>query len=102
MMTLTKGPWIVWQLAPDSVAYGDDAGKRIITTANGEEEVCGIVPSEHDAALIAAAPDLYKAALRMAPVLDWLERLGPDTVGAQVASQLRPIVESAIAKAEGR
>jgi hypothetical protein len=55
----TPGPWIVWKLAPDS----DPQERVIITTADGEEEICGIVHRAEDARLIAAAPELL-ASLR--------------------------------------
>jgi len=51
----TPGPWVVWRLAPDS----DARERMIVTTADGEIEVCGIVENEDDAYLIAAAPEMY-------------------------------------------
>jgi hypothetical protein len=50
----TPGPWVVWALAKDS----DPEERQIVTTADGEVEVCGIIEREADAELIAAAPDL--------------------------------------------
>lgn len=51
--------WIPWRLAPDS----DPEERLIITTADGEDEITGIVYDEKNAGLIAAAPDL-KGALK--------------------------------------
>ncbi len=41
----TPLPWIVWRLAPDS----DQQQRHIITTADGEQEITGIVHDEADA-----------------------------------------------------
>lgn len=37
--TIVEQRWIVWTLADDVEAYGQNAGKHIITTENGEDEV---------------------------------------------------------------
>ena len=64
----TRGPWIVWRLAPDS----DSRERVIVTTADGETEVCGIVERESDARLIAASPELYAALKRMDALVEGL------------------------------
>lgn len=51
----TPGDWIKWRLSPDS----DPQERVIVTTADGETEICGIVENEADADLIIAAPNLY-------------------------------------------
>ena len=55
----TPGPWTIWQLAPDS----DSRQLSIITTQDGEQEICGIVECDANARLIAAAPELYKVVM---------------------------------------
>lgn len=55
----TPGPWVPWELAWEEPEYGAAAGKAIITTADGEDEVCGIVYNKDDAKLIALAPEMY-------------------------------------------
>jgi hypothetical protein len=60
-MTHTAGPWEVYQLADDAQAYGEDAGKWIVTAKNHQTEVCSIIDRLEDARLIAAAPDLLAA-----------------------------------------
>lgn len=48
---VTATPWLVWQLADDRTTYGDDAGKYILVTPDGEtEHPAGIIyPSYDDA-----------------------------------------------------
>lgn len=60
---IPKAPdeWIVWRLGDDKAEYGDNAGKVIITTENGEEEICGVVYDEAHARLMAHAPKLLAA-----------------------------------------
>ena|ERR1043165_1718370 len=50
----TPGNWIVWQLAPDS----DPQERHIVTTEDGETEVCGLIENDHDAKFLAASPQL--------------------------------------------
>jgi hypothetical protein len=45
---------IPWQLANDPDVYGDNAGKFILTTSNGEDEI-GCVVYEHDTQAMQAA-----------------------------------------------
>lgn len=61
--------WSVWQLADDREAYGENAGRFIIVTDDGEEEIdaAGIY-SEQDAAQ--AIVDQHNANVS----------LGPDTI----------------------
>lgn len=54
----TRRPWELFRLSRDS----DEDERLIVTAHNHETEVCGIVQNEADARLIAAAPDLLKAA----------------------------------------
>ncbi len=42
--------WQVWQLAPDS----DPQERTIITTADGEEEICGIIDAGEAEKIVAA------------------------------------------------
>ena len=56
----TPEPWVVWFLANDPATYGDDAGKPIITTADGECEITGVIPIEADAHRIVAAVNACK------------------------------------------
>ena len=61
--TFTPTPWVVWQLAPDS----DSEQRNIITTADGEQEVTGIVYHDGDAERIVRcvnAHDYLVAALQ--------------------------------------
>ena len=53
---ITAGEWITWKLSPDS----DKEERFIVTTADGETEICGIVYNETDAAAIAAVPKLIE------------------------------------------
>ncbi len=53
----TPGPWMKWKLGPDS----DPEERWIVTTVDGEREICGIVYREQDADLLAAAPELLEA-----------------------------------------
>ena len=57
----TPGPWNVHTLADDPHTYGGHAGMPIITTEDGETEICGVVYETADADLIAAAPDMLAA-----------------------------------------
>src|SRR4051812_3580578 len=50
----TPGNWVAWQLAPDS----DPQERHIVTTEDGEVEVCGLIENDHDARLLAASPQL--------------------------------------------
>lgn len=43
---LLKQQWRVYALADDEKTYGENAGKLIITTEDGEQEVCGVVCSK--------------------------------------------------------
>lgn len=61
--SFTPGPWAIWKLAPSS----DPKERDIITTIDGETEICGIIQNPNDSSLIAAAPELYEA-LRIAEV----------------------------------
>jgi hypothetical protein len=57
----TSGPWAVYQLADDDKTYGSNAGKFIVTSEDGDLEICGVVSYNNDAHLIAAAPELLEA-----------------------------------------
>src|ERR1041385_7197524 len=83
----TPGPWTVWRLAPDS----DPKERLIVTTADGEMEICGIVEDEANARLIAAAPALYEACKTMLASLD-----GPPTAFAAMLAAHRKL-EAAVA-----
>jgi hypothetical protein len=58
---MTDQSWKVWHLANDPATYGDNAGKPIITTEDGETEICGVVHDPKDAPILAASRDLLKA-----------------------------------------
>ena len=62
--------WIVSRLANDKDEHGENAGKVIITTEDGEQEICGVVYDEAHARLMARAPQLLAAlkALRVAVI----------------------------------
>ena len=45
---------------------------------------------------------LVRACKRFAPVLDWLKACADGTLGHSLAEQLQPVMDAAIAKAEGR
>lgn len=51
----TPLPWAVWKLAPES----DQQRRHIITTADGEQEITGIVHHEADAHHIALCVNLH-------------------------------------------
>ncbi len=53
----TPGAWMKWKLAPES----DSQERCIITTADGEEEISGIIYREEDADLIVVAVNGYLA-----------------------------------------
>ena len=54
--------WRVWELANDRKEYGDDAGKCIITTEDGETEITGVVIDRETAHEIVTAHNslIYK------------------------------------------
>lgn len=57
---MTARKWKVWSLADDEEAYGENAGRHIITTEDGEDEITGIVYKLEDAELLASAPTLVE------------------------------------------
>ena len=65
----TRGPWAVYRLADDPETYGSKAGKLIVTTADWEIEVTGVVDKQADACLIAASPRLLAALIVCADLL---------------------------------
>jgi hypothetical protein len=82
----TKGPWAVWTLAPDS----DPDERHIVTTQDGETEICGICNNPDDADLIATAPEM----------LALLEEIRG---AAQIGQQVNPSrIDALIEKALGR
>lgn len=57
--TRMKGKkWSVFRLADDRATYGENAGKLIITTADGAHEITGVVFDERHAEMIALAPEM--------------------------------------------
>ena len=52
----TRSPWAVFRLADDAETYGNNAGKLIVTTADHEIEITGVVHNPADANLLAASP----------------------------------------------
>jgi len=59
--TYTPGPWRTWELAPDVETYGKNAGRVIVTTQDGEVEICGPCPRDPDARVISWVPELMDA-----------------------------------------
>ena len=49
---MTPRPWKLWRLADDVKTYGDKAGKLILVTEDGEEEVCGPFWNDEDAEFV--------------------------------------------------
>lgn len=45
----TPGRLRVWYLALDKETYGENAGKPILTTEDGEEEIAGVIDNAHNA-----------------------------------------------------
>ena len=67
----TPGPWATYRLSPDS-----DPRERLIVISNdGETEISGVIHSEADARLIAAAPELFALARLALEYLDGQECL---------------------------
>lgn len=90
----TPGPWAIWQLERSS-----DAQERyIVVTDNGGMEVCGIIESEADALLMAAAPDLLAACTAVRHQLETGEAGEGDV--RDIAWCVKALAD-AIAKAEG-
>jgi hypothetical protein len=57
--------WAVWKLAPES----DPQERLIITTADGDTEITGIVYDPQHAQMIAALPGVFAAAAKV--VASW-------------------------------
>jgi len=92
----TRAPWAVYRLADDPQTYGSKAGTLIVTTADSEVEVTGIVHNEADAHLIAASPRLLASLEECASLLaDYDESEGEEGIVYREAS-------AAIAQATGR
>jgi len=94
----TPAPWSIWPLAPDS----DARQRNIITTADGEKEICGIIESDADAKLIAAAPDLYDIIRFAAEEIDGILHDGLTLLDEMTEDQLNellPVLWKALAKA---
>jgi hypothetical protein len=51
----TPESWVLWILANDPATDGEDAGKTIVTTADGAREFTGVIPRDADARRIVAA-----------------------------------------------
>ncbi|HLN26697.1 MAG TPA: hypothetical protein VK395_03075 [Gemmataceae bacterium] len=82
----TPGPWAVYRLADDAETYGSNAGKLIVTTADNEVEITGIINREADAFLIAASPRLLASLLECARLLaDYDESDGEEGVAYREA-----------------
>lgn len=82
MSAHTPGPWQVRKIDPRSVAIPDEHGKLIV-----------LAPSEADARLIAAAPDLLAA---LEEIVEAADGSGWDQIDATLKKQ-----RAAIAKARG-
>ena len=64
----TRLPWKLWRLANDPQTYGADADKLIITTDNGDDEVCGPFLFDEDAEFVIRAVRYY---LKVGPGRRW-------------------------------
>lgn len=94
----TPLPWAVWKLSPDS----DPQERHIIITADGEQEITGIVDQEADARHIVRCVNSHDNLLAaLSDLIQQLEGIGiPDWHGAEglCLEQAR----AAIAEATGR
>ena len=96
--SFTPASWSIRRLAPDS----DARQRNIITTADGEKEICGIIESDADAKLIAAAPDLYDIVTFAAEEIDGILHDGLTLLDEMTEDQLNellPVLCKALAKA---
>jgi len=98
--SFTPGPWDIWRLAPDS----DHRQRNIITTQDGEEEICGIVECDANARLIAAAPELYQTIQFACDEIDGILQdqitLLDDMTEDQL-NEMLPVLRRALAKVSG-
>lgn len=51
--------WVIWQLADDPATYGKQAGEFIVTTADGETEICGVCLDKDTASHIVALHNAF-------------------------------------------
>ena len=100
---MTKQSWTVWQLASED-EYGnslEDPGV-IITTADGETEITGLIHDPTHAPVIAASPELLDA---LKDALEALEGFLPEDYSndTEPDQDMRAALKArtAIAKAEG-
>ena len=98
-MAHTPGPWHVGEEKQDNEdCIIAESGKHVVCSGH-EYDQCGIIGQRADAALIAAAPDFYEAAVVMLAAHDQHARECNFTrCGCEECKMFRPIV----AKAEGR
>lgn len=91
----TPGPWLTqWEHGGDESILSRDGGMHMIATCHAEDG--RVIPSKANARLIAAAPELLEALIKLADAFDDLA--GFEDVGNRDASfQAR----KAIAKATG-
>lgn len=62
--------WKLHRLADDRAEYGDNAGKQIIVTADGEQEITGVIHDDDHAALLVRAPELLAENERLRHALE--------------------------------
>jgi hypothetical protein len=87
----TPRPWTIWRLSPDS----DPQERFIVTAADGETEICGVVANKADAFLIAAAPKMLEALRLCEDVLSELARLDDGTPSISALNMLRTAIADA-------
>lgn len=93
----TPGPWRLCQLSNDEATYGTNAGRFIVVSNDGGDEITGAIHNDDDAILIATAPELLEALTQLLGRLDHHGNI-------DLVREEGPIQDAraAIAKAEGR
>ena len=91
----TPGPWKVGRPHNEDVPSAINGWNYYpIYYGNDEEQVCDIVYNKADAALIAAAPEMYEA-------LEKIADINPYTITSEVAYEIIDIAGAALRKARG-
>lgn len=95
---ITNGPYIPWKLAPDS----DPKERFIVTTEDGETEICGPIDNPLDAPLLAASWELLKALKEFMDIWGSRDSNGDSKRAQKRRAALWDMATQAVAKAEGR